>query len=83
MTAIVFLIMLMDDRVAAKPCTPPQTQNQPATLKIPSRFFENAKKRAHLIKLLRESIYDISNGILNVQRELEIRKLMDEVRKGE
>lgn len=51
------------------------------TLQIPVKIFDQAKKKARLSDLLRESLYDDSKGIINIARDKEIRKLANEIRK--
>lgn len=53
-----------------------------AILTIPRALFERAKLKSRLGKLLRESIYDDAQGIVNVPREKEIRKLANELRRS-
>ncbi len=48
---------------------------------IPSNLFEDAQKRARLINLLRESIYDASKSVTNRHREGEIKKLFRQIAK--
>ena len=59
---------------SALTCTPPQV------LRVPAPVAERAKLKAHLIALLRESIFDDAKGIVNVAREREIKKLADKLK---
>jgi hypothetical protein len=61
-------------------CTqPPQL---PTTFRVPPPFLEWARLKARLAFLLRESLYDDANGIVNIAREKEIKKLANKVRSG-
>jgi len=53
------------------------TCSQPQTLQllIPRAVAGRAKLKARLLNLLRESLFDDSKGVVNVQRDREIRKL--------
>ena len=51
------------------------------SLHIPRNVFERAQKKARLINLLRESLYDDSAGIINPKRDDEIRKLLNDLRR--
>lgn len=51
------------------------------TLTIPHRLFDRAKKKARLASLLRESLYDDANGIVNAAREKEIKHLANDLRR--
>ena len=44
-------------------------------------FAERAKLKARLLDLLHESLHDDAKGILNVEREKEIRKISNQLRK--
>jgi hypothetical protein len=50
------------------------------TIVVPRQLLERAKTRARLMSLLRESLYDDAKGIVNIEREREIKKLADKVR---
>jgi hypothetical protein len=50
------------------------------TIIVPRQLLERAKTRARLMSLLRESLYDDAKGIVNIEREREIKKLADKVR---
>ena len=58
----------------------PLTCSQPFTVAVPSRLIPRAKLKARLITLLRESLYDDAKGIVNIQREKEIRSIADKLR---
>ena len=51
------------------------TCSQTQTIRVPRAVSERAKLKIQLMKLLRESLYDDSNGIVNIAREKEIKKL--------
>lgn len=55
------------------------TQSAP-TIRVPAPLMERAKVKARLAVLLRESLFDDANGIVNVAREKEIRKLANKLR---
>jgi hypothetical protein len=56
------------------------TCSQPHTFVIPSRLFAKAKLKARLLILLRDSLYDDANGIVNIAREKEIKKLANKLK---
>jgi hypothetical protein len=58
----------------------PLTCSQPSVIAVPSRFAPRAKLKARLINLLRESLYDDAKGIVNVQREKEIKNIANKLR---
>jgi hypothetical protein len=60
-----------------------QTCSVPEKEKIVVRrpFAERAKLKARLLDLLHESLYDDAKGILNVEREKEIKKISNKLRK--
>lgn len=62
----------------ANACSAPQ----PKRLTIPPKLFERAKLKARLADLLRESLYDDANQMVDVAREREIRELMKKLSKG-
>jgi hypothetical protein len=51
------------------------TCSQTQTIRVPRAVSERAKLKIQLMNLLRESLYDDSNGIVNIAREKEIKKL--------
>lgn len=51
------------------------TCSQPRTIVVPMTLVERAKLEARLVALWRESLYDDAKGIVNIERENEIRKL--------
>lgn len=53
---------------------------QPPTVVVPLPLLERAKLKARLLTLLRDSLYDDANGIVNIAREKEIRKLANKLR---
>jgi hypothetical protein len=53
---------------------------QPPTIVVPLPLLERAKLKARLLTLLRDSLYDDANGIVNIAREKEIRKLANKLR---
>ncbi len=58
----------------------PLTCSQPHTIGVPPQLAERAKVKAHLLTLLRDSLYDDARGIVNIAREKEIRKLANKLR---
>lgn len=53
---------------------------QASTIHVPRPLVERAKLKARLANLLRESLYDDANGIVNIAREREIKKLANKLR---
>jgi hypothetical protein len=45
------------------------------TIRVPMPIVDRAKLKARLATLLRDSLFDDANGIVNIAREKEIRKL--------
>jgi hypothetical protein len=60
---------------SALTCTQPHT-----VVFIPKPVLERAKLKARLANLLRESLDDDAQGILNIAREKEIKKLADKLK---
>jgi hypothetical protein len=56
-------------------CTQPRTH-----VVVPRPLLERAKLKARLANLLRESLDDDAQGIVNIAREKEIRKLANKLR---
>jgi hypothetical protein len=56
------------------------TCSQSYTIVVPRPLLEQAKLKARLAALLRESLYDDAKGIVNMPREKEIRKLASKLR---
>lgn len=54
--------------------------SQPHTFVIPSQLIEKAKVKARLLVLLRQSLFDDANGIVNIARENEIKKLANKLK---
>ena len=54
--------------------------SQSNTIVVPRPLLGRAKLKARLAALLRESLYDDAKGIVNMQREKEIRKLASKLR---
>lgn len=48
---------------------------------VPQAVAERAKVKARLLNLLHDSIYDDSRGVVNIERENEIRKLASKLGK--
>ena len=61
--------------------TPTYSVPTTETLTIPHALYERAKLKARLSTLLHDSLYDDAKGIVNVEREREIKKLANELRK--
>lgn len=55
---------------------------QPERLVVPHEMLSQARVKARLMTLLRESLYDEAKGIVNVAREKEIRKLAAKLKTG-
>jgi hypothetical protein len=55
------------------------TCTQARTFVVPSRLLET-KMKARLLVLLRDSLFDDTNGIVNIAREKEIKKLADRLK---
>jgi hypothetical protein len=51
------------------------TCSQPLTVAVPVSLAERAKLKVRVVTLLRESLYDDAEGIVNIAREKEIKKL--------
>lgn len=58
------------------------SQPEPEKLTISQPFAERAKLKVRLLNLLRESLHDDSQGIVNTAREKEIKKLANKLKKG-
>ena len=56
------------------------SQPQPHTVRVPRPVLERSLLKAKLLNLLRDSLYDDENGIVNIAREKEIKKLADKLR---
>jgi hypothetical protein len=56
------------------------TCSQLPTIVVPRPLIERAKLKARLLTLLRDSLYDDANGIVNIAREKEIRKSANTLR---
>ena len=56
--------------------------SQPQSLVVPRDMLGQARLKARLMTLLRESLYDEAKGIVNVGREKEIRKLAAKLKTG-
>jgi hypothetical protein len=63
---------------SALTCTQP-----PAIIRVPSPLVQRAKLKVRLVTLLRESLYDDASGIVNIEREKEIKKLANKLRNGQ
>jgi hypothetical protein len=59
-------------------CSPGQTQK----LVVPNSIAAQAKLKAHLLNLLRDSLFDDARGIVNTAREKEIKKLASKLKGG-
>jgi hypothetical protein len=58
------------------------TCSQTTTIAGPMALAERARLKAQLVALLRESLYDDANGIVNIAREKEIKKLANKLSSG-
>ncbi len=56
------------------------TCSKPERLSIPKPLAERAKLKARLLTILRESLYDDAKGIVNVEREREIKNLANKLK---
>jgi len=56
------------------------TCSQPSMFVVPRPLLERAKLKARLAVLLRESLFDDANGIVNIARENEIKKLANKLK---
>jgi len=56
------------------------TCSQTSTIVVPRPLLERAKLKARLVTLLRDSLYDDARGIVNIEREKEIRKLANKLK---
>jgi hypothetical protein len=61
-------------------CTPQRALTQSHTFVVPQRLLEEARLKARLLILLRDSLYDDANGIINIAREKEIKKLANKLK---
>ncbi len=64
--------------IAAGAWACPRAETQ--KLLIPRPFVQRAKLKARLLKLLYESLYDDTKGIVNAAREKEIKKLASKLK---
>jgi hypothetical protein len=55
-------------------------QPQPHTVRVPRAVLERSLLKAKLLNLLHDSLNDDENGIVNIAREKEIKKLADKLR---
>ena len=55
-------------------------QPQPHAVHVPRAILERSKLKAKLLNLLHDSLYDDENGIVNVKREEEIKKLANQLK---
>jgi hypothetical protein len=58
------------------------SQSQPQTLVVPRETLGQARLKARMVNLLRESLYDDAKGVVNIAREKEIRKLAGKLKSG-
>lgn len=56
------------------------TCSQPNTIVVPRPLLERAKLKARLLTLLHDSLYDDARGVVNIEREKEIRKLANKLK---
>lgn len=56
------------------------TCSQLGTIVVPRPLLERAKVKARLLTLLHDSLYDDARGIVNIEREKEIRKLASKLK---
>ncbi len=55
-------------------------QQSSLTLRVPPPLVERAKLKSRLATLLRDSLYDDARGVVNIEREKEIKKLANKLR---
>ena len=56
------------------------TCSQAHALVIPGRLVKRARLKAKLLTLLRDSLFDDAKGIVNIEREKEIKKLANKLK---
>ena len=56
------------------------TCSQLSTIVVPRPLLERAKLKARLLTLLHDSLFDDARGIVNIEREKEIRKLANKLK---
>jgi hypothetical protein len=54
--------------------------NTAHTVHVPRALLERSKLKVKLLNLLHDSLYDDENGIVNVKREEEIKKLANKLK---
>jgi hypothetical protein len=69
--------------VSGVTCQQPQHETKTLIIKhavCDAQCFSQARKKARLSDLLRQSLYDDAEGIVNVPRNKEIKKLLNDLR---
>ncbi len=56
------------------------TCSSPSTIAVPVQMADQARVKARLLNLLRDSLFDDAKGIVNIAREKEIKKLANKLR---
>jgi hypothetical protein len=56
------------------------TCSLPSTIVVPRPLLERAKLKARLLTLLHDSLYEDARGVVNIEREKEIRKLANKLK---
>ena len=57
------------------------TCSEPGRILVPVRLAERARLKVRLVNLLRLSLFDDAKGVVNVQREKEIKQIADKLKK--
>ena len=58
------------------------TCSEPGRILVPVRLAERARLKVRLVNLLRLSLFDDAKGIVNVEREKEIKQLENKLKKS-
>ena len=57
-----------------------QQSQSPRTIYVPRPVVERARLKARLLNLLRDSLFDDARGVVNIERENEIKKLANKLK---
>ena len=58
------------------------TCSEPGKIVVPLRLADRARLKVRLVNLLRLSLFDDAKGVVNVQREKEIKQLANKLKKS-
>jgi hypothetical protein len=58
------------------------TCSEPGRIVVPLRLAERARLKVRLVNLLRLSLFDDAKGIVNIEREKEIKQLANKLKKS-